>query len=233
VPYLVLPDHQTWRKYRLKNEICAEPSNLILKRQKLRQERQIKTYKECDMTSTVTQTQTQTVWKIDPTHTLIEFSAKHMMFTTVKGRFSDIEGTITLDEAYPEQSHAEAVIDATTIDTRSEQRDVHLRSADFFDVETFPTISFKTTGVEVLGQERAKVTGDLTIKDVTRPVTLDVTVNGYGQNPWGLEVAGFSAETTINRKDFGLNWNVALEAGGVLVGDTIKITLEIQAVKQS
>lgn len=181
--------------------------------------------------TTETSTATST-WTIDPAHSLIEFSTKHMMFTTVKGRFADIEGTITLDEANPEQSSAQATIDAASIDTRAEQRDVHLKSADFFDVEKYPTLTFKSTGVEVEGNERAKVTGDLTIKDVTRPVTLDVTLNGYGKNPYGQEVAGFTAETTINRKDFGLNWNVALEAGGMLVSDTIKITLEIQAAKQ-
>lgn len=182
--------------------------------------------------TTETSTATRTTWKIDPAHTLIEFSTKHMMFTTVKGRFAGVEGTITLDEANPGQSSAQAVIDATTVDTRAEQRDVHLKSADFFDVEKYPTITFKSSKVEVEGNESAKVTGDLTIKDATRPVTLDVTLNGYGKNPYGQEVAGFTAETTINRKDFGLNWNVALEAGGMLVSDTIKISLEIQAVKQ-
>lgn len=182
--------------------------------------------------TTETSTATRTTWKIDPSHTLIEFSTKHMMFTTVKGRFAGVEGTITVDEANPDQSSAQAVIDATSVDTRAEQRDVHLKSADFFDVEKYPAITFKSTKVEVQGSESAKVTGDLTIKDVTRPVTLDVTLNGYGKNPYGLEVAGFTAETTINRKDFGLNWNVALEAGGMLVSDTIKISLEIQAVKE-
>ncbi len=175
---------------------------------------------------------TATTWKIDPSHSLIEFSTKHMMFTTVKGRFADIEGTITLDEANPEQSSTEATIAAASIDTRAEQRDVHLKSADFFDVEKHPTLTFKSTKVEVQGNESAKVTGDLTIKDVTRSITMDVTLNGLGKNPFGQEVAGFTAETTINRKDFGLNWNVALEAGGMLVSDTIKITLEIQAAKQ-
>lgn len=182
--------------------------------------------------TTQTSTATRTTWKIDPSHTLIEFSTKHMMFTTVKGRFAGVEGTITVDEANPDQSSAQAVIDATSVDTRAEQRDVHLKSADFFDVEKYPAITFKSTKVEVQGSESAKVTGDLTIKDVTRPVTLDVTLNGYGKNPYGLEVAGFTAETTINRKNFGLNWNVALEAGGMLVSDTIKISLEIQAVKE-
>lgn len=181
---------------------------------------------------TETQSPTTTSWKIDPAHTLIEFSAKHMMFTTVKGRFAGVEGTIEYDVAQPEQSKVEARIDAASIDTRAEQRDAHLRSADFFEVERYPTITFKSSKIELQGTERARMTGDLTIKDVTRPVTLEVSLNGIGKNPYGLEVAGFTAETTINRKDFGLNWNVALEAGGVLVGDTIKITLEVQAVKQ-
>lgn len=182
--------------------------------------------------ATETSTATRTTWTIDPAHTLIEFSTKHMMFTTVKGRFAGIDGTITLDEVNPDQSSAQAVVDATSVDTRAEQRDVHLKSADFFDVEKYPTITFTSTRVEVEGNEHAKVTGDLTIKDAARPVTLDVTLNGYGKNPYGQEIAGFTAETTINRKDFGLNWNVALEAGGMLVGDTIKISLEIQAARQ-
>jgi polyisoprenoid-binding protein YceI len=180
---------------------------------------------------TETRTTTST-WNIDPSHSTIEFQAKHMMFTTVKGAFKGIEGTIEFDEANPAASSAQATIDATSIDTRSEQRDAHLKSADFFDVEKFPTISFKSTTVELQGNERAKVTGDLSIRDVTRPVTLDVTLNGAGVTPFGTRAAGFTAETTINRKDFGLNWNVALETGGVLVSDTIKITVEIQAVKQ-
>jgi polyisoprenoid-binding protein YceI len=180
-----------------------------------------------------TQTQTRTTWQIDPSHSNIEFGVKHMMFTTVKGRFAGVTGSVVLDEANPEQSYVEAEIDATSIDTRAEQRDTHLRSADFFDVEQFPTITFKSTKVEVEGNERGLVTGDLTIKGVTQPVTLEVELNGYGKNPWGMDVAGFTATTKINRKDFGLNWNVALETGGVLVGDQIKIELEIQAVKQS
>lgn len=183
------------------------------------------------MTTDTSNTGTQTVWNIDPSHTTIEFSARHMMFTTVKGRFGAVQGTITVDEAAPQNSHVEATVDAASIDTRSEQRDMHLRSSDFFEVETYPTITFKSTKVEPQGRESARVTGDLTIKDVTKPVTLDVTVNGFGKNPYGIEVAGFTAETSINRKDWGLNWNVALETGGVLVSDTIKITLEVQAAK--
>lgn len=184
------------------------------------------------MTNQTARTATRTVWAIDPNHTTIEFSAKHMMFTTVKGRFGGVKGTITFDEAHPDQSSAWAEIETASIDTRAEQRDTHLKSGDFFDVEKYPTITFKSSKVEVKGNEEAKVTGDLTIRDVTKPVTLDVTLNGFGKNPYGVEVAGFTAETTINRKDFGLNWNAPLETGGVLVGDTIKILLEIQAGKQ-
>jgi len=173
------------------------------------------------------------VWQIDPSHTLVEFAAKHMMFTTVKGRFGGVRGTIHWDDQDVTRSSVEAEIDAATLDTRTDQRDNHLRSADFLHVEVHPTIRFRSTRIERAGGDRLKVYGDLTIRDVTREVALDTTVNGRGKTPFGTEAAGFTAETSINRKDFGLNWNVALEAGGWLVGDTIKITLEVEAVKQS
>lgn len=173
-----------------------------------------------------------TRWEIDPAHTLVEFSAKHMMVTTVRGRFAGVKGTIELNESDHSKSSVVAEIDASTLDTRTEQRDNHLRSADFLHVEQHPLITFKSTDVEAVGHDRSKVTGDLTIRGTTRPVTLDTTLNGRGKTPFGTEVIGFSAETSINRKDWGLNWNVALEAGGFLVGDTIKITLEVEAIRQ-
>jgi polyisoprenoid-binding protein YceI len=177
--------------------------------------------------------QTATTWVIDPSHSLVEFGVRHMMFTTVKGRFSAVEGTIVEDDANPGRSSVQATIQAASIDTRDEKRDAHLRSADFLDAEHFPTLTFTSTGVESKGPNHVLVHGDLTIRGTTRPVTLDVTRNGVGANPWGQTVAGFSAETRINRKDFGLTWNVGLEAGGVLVGDEVKIAIEIEAAKQA
>jgi polyisoprenoid-binding protein YceI len=184
-------------------------------------------------TATQTRTQARSTWTIDAAHSLIEFSAKHMMFTTVKGRFTGVTGTITLDEADLSRSSVEVAIDAASIVTGDEKRDAHLRSADFLDAETYPQLTFKSTRVERVSAERARVVGDLTIHGTTRQVTLDTALNGQGTNPWGMTVAGFTAETTINRKDFGLIWNVALETGGVLVGETIKILLEVQAVRQA
>jgi len=173
-----------------------------------------------------------TTWAIDPVHSVVEFAVRHMMVSTVKGRFTDIRGTIRLDEDQLTQSSVEAEIVAASIDTRDPKRDAHLRSADFLDVEQYPNITFKSTRVEPKGKDRARIVGNLTIRGTTKEVTLDATLNGVGKTPFGTEVAGFSAETSLNRKDWGLNWNVALETGGVLVGDTVKITIEVEAVKQ-
>src|SRR3954451_462097 len=157
----------------------------------------------------------RTAWEIDSKHTLGELSVKHMIFPTVKGRFSAVRGTIVLDEDDPTRSSVEAEIDAASIDTREEQRDAHLRSADFLDAEQHPNITFKSRRIEpTRDRDRLRVIGDLTIRGATREVALDTTLNGRGTNPWGQQVAGFTAETSINRKDFGLNWNAALEAGG-------------------
>jgi len=188
-------------------------------------------------TTTNTQTQamtsTRTTWAIDPAHSNVGFGVKHMMFTTVRGRFGDIRGTITLDEQRLENSSVEVEIEVASIDTRDEKRDAHLRSPDFFDAEQFPTMTFRSTRVEPRRGDEARVTGDLTIHGVTREVTLDTTMTGRGTNPWGVDVIGFEASTRISRKDFGLEWNVALESGGFLVGDEIKIELDIEAAKQS
>lgn len=175
---------------------------------------------------------TATSWVIDPAHTTVGFSGKHMMFTTVRGRFRDVRGTIVLDEANPTRSRVEVEIDAGSLDTGVEQRDVHLTSPDFLHVEQHPTIAFTSTSVEPLGATRARVTGDLTIRGTTRPIVLDVALSGKGTSPWGKEVIGFEARTTIKRKDWGLTWNVALEAGGFLVGEDVKIELDVQAIKQ-
>lgn len=177
-----------------------------------------------------TTTSQRTTWELDPAHTVVEFSAKHMMITTVKGRFTDVTGVIHADEANRSRSSVEATIKAASLDTRTEGRDQHLRSADFLDVETYPEITFKSTRVEPVDKEHFHVTGDLTIRGTTRPVTLKATFEGRGKDPWGGERAGFSATTKIDRRDFGLTWNAALETGGVLVGNEVKIRIEAEAV---
>jgi polyisoprenoid-binding protein YceI len=177
----------------------------------------------------------RTVWKLDPSHSVVEFSAKHMMITTVRGQFGTVEGEIVVNEENPAQSSVAVEIDATGIDTRAEQRDTHLRSADFLDVENFPKLTFRSRRVDGSWKEAGdtfKVIGDLTIRGTTREVTLDVTYEGAGKDPWGGERVSFSADTKIDRRDYGLVWNVGLEAGGVLVGHDIKIHLEAQAVRQ-
>ena len=173
---------------------------------------------------------TKTTWKLDPTHTSVEFSAKHLMITTVKGRIADIEGTINVDERNPQNSSVEATLKAASIDTRTDQRDQHLRSADFFDVEKFPEIKFRSTRIDGT-QESFKLTGDLTIRDVTRPITFDVEFEGRNKDPWGGERIGFSAKGKIDRREFGLTYNQVLETGGVVVGNDIKINLEVEAIK--
>lgn len=168
-------------------------------------------------------------WKLDPSHTTIEFSAKHMMFTTVKGRFTDIDGTIQVNGSAPDSAVVNVTMKAASIDTRNEQRDGHLRSADFLDVEKFGDVTFKSTKISGT-KEKFTIEGDLTIRDVTKSVTLDVTYEGAGTDPWGGQRMGFSADTKIDRRDFGLTWNQALEAGGVLVSNEIKIHVDAQLV---
>jgi polyisoprenoid-binding protein YceI len=185
------------------------------------------------MTTTATDTTTST-WNIDASHSTIEFAAKHMMITTVKGRLADARGTLTIDEADPARSSVTVEFDAKSIDTRSEQRDQHLRSGDFLDVEQFPTIAFtsrRITGASAEPGAEFKVVGDLTIRGVTKEVTLDATYEGRGRDPWGGERVSFSAETRIDRRDFGLTWNAALETGGVLVSNDVRIQIEAQAVR--
>lgn len=175
-------------------------------------------------------------WKLDPTHSLVEFSTKHMMITTVKGRFGALDGTIRFHEENPAHSSVEVTIEAASIDTRAEQRDGHLRSEDFLHVENFPTITFASTGLEGGTIEPGadfKLVGDLTIKGETRKVTLDATFEGEGQDPWGGRRISFSANGKLDRRDFGLTWNQALETGGLLVGHEIKLSLEVQAVLEA
>lgn len=174
------------------------------------------------------------VWELDPAHTLVEFSTKHMMITTVKGRFGEVAGHLEVDEADPSRSSVDVEIRAASIDTRTEQRDAHLRSPDFLDVERYPTLAFRSRRIEgnpLRAGERFRVIGDLTIRGQTREVTLDAVYEGSGRDPWGGERASFSAEAKLDRRDFGLVWNQALETGGVLVANEIRIQIEAQAVK--
>lgn len=177
----------------------------------------------------------QTVWTLDPTHSQVEFSVKHMMFTTVRGRFSAVEGTVELDKDNPNASSVRVDIEAASIDTQVEDRDGHLRSGDFLDVESHPKITFRSKEIRGLVVEPGtdfEIVGDLTIRGVTKEVTLDARFEGTGTDPWGGTRAGFSASTEIDRRDFELTWNQALETGGVLVGHDVKIELQVQAVQE-
>jgi polyisoprenoid-binding protein YceI len=170
-------------------------------------------------------------WTIDPAHTTVGFSAKHMMFTTVRGRFNQLAGQVTLDPTRPEGGLVEVELDAASIDTGVEQRDGHLRSADFLDTEAHPRITFRSRKVEggaLRDGGRYKLSGDLTIRGVTHEVHLDVRYDGKGKDPWGSERMGFTASGSFDRRDFGLTWNQVLEAGGVLVSNEVKIEIEVQ-----
>lgn len=155
-----------------------------------------------------------------------------MMVSNVKGRFGELSGTIQLDEADITKSSVDVSINVASIDTRDEKRDAHLKSPDFFDVENFPVITFKSTKVDQNGRDRLNVTGDLTIHGTTRPVILETELNGRSPSPWGTEVIAFSAQTTISRKDWDMNFNIPLESGGVVVGDKVKVSIEVEAIKQ-
>ena len=184
-------------------------------------------------TTAIPQTTTSTTtWNIDPSHSAAEFKVKHMMIANVKGHFSKVSGALTLNESDLGKSHIEASIDAASLETRDAQRDTHLRSADFLDVEKFPTLSFKSKRVSVVRDGELAVEGDLTIHGVTRRVVF--TVEGPTpptKDPWGNTRVAVSGTTKINRKDYGLTWNAALETGGILVGEEITITLDVEFVK--
>ncbi len=171
-------------------------------------------------------------WTLDTAHSAIEFSAKHMMISTVRGSFETFNVVMNLNEQDPTKSSVEATIDLASITTREARRDAHLRSGDFFDAETYPTLTFRSTRIEPLGDNNYNLVGDLTIRDATHPVTIKVHDEGQAKDPWGNMHWGFNGETTLNRKDWNLNWNVALETGGWLVGDQIKVHVEIEAVQQ-
>ena len=174
----------------------------------------------------------KTTYKIDPAHSSAQFVVRHMMITNVRGGFSGVNGTIEYDPASPADTRVDATIDVATISTLDAQRDTHLKSPDFLDAAQFPTITFKSRKVVPSGDGEAKITGDLSIHGVTREVVLNVEgPTPEGRDPFGNTRVGASASTKIKRSDFGLTWNAALEAGGVLVGDDLKIELEISAIK--
>ncbi|NOK04847.1 MULTISPECIES: YceI family protein [Myxococcus] len=172
-----------------------------------------------------------TTWNIDTTHSGIHFSVRHMVIAKVRGSFRKYSGAVSLDEQDVTKSSVAVTIETASIDSGVEQRDNHLRSPDFFDVEKFPSITFKSTKVEKAYGNGLKVTGNLTIRDITREVVLDAEQLGGGKDPWGNVKAAFEAKTSVDRRDFGLTWNQALETGGVLVGEKIEIAIEVQAVK--
>jgi len=175
-----------------------------------------------------------TKWTIDPTHAEVGFSVRHMMIATVRGRFGAVNGTVIVDEQNPKNSKVDVTIDARSVDTRQEMRDNHLRSPDFFDVEQFPNLHFVSKRIE--GDPRKgefRVIGDMTIRGATHEVELKATLEGEGKDPWGNERAGFSASGKLNRSEFGLNWNQALETGGVIVSDEVKLAIDVEVVKQA
>ena len=172
-------------------------------------------------------------WEIDSSHSGIHFSVRHLVIAKVRGQFSRWTGTITVPDDDFGRASIEAVIDAGSIDTGVADRDAHLKSADFFDVEQFPEMKFTATRVEQAGSDRLRVPGTLTMKGVTRDVTLDVEHHGRAHDPWGNERAAFTAKTSVDRRDFGLTWNQVLETGGVMVGDRIDIELDVEAVRQA
>lgn len=193
------------------------------------------------MTTTHTETLTRTyedtevpepgTYALDASHTSVEFVARHLMISKVRGKFTDVSGSITI-AARPEDSAVEATIAAASVHSGEQARDDHLRSADFFDVEKYPTIAFRSTGVEHVDGANWKVTGDLTVRDVTKPVVLDVEFEGGVNSPFGDTRIGFTASTKLNREEWGLTWNAAIEAGGVVVGKEIKLEFAVEAIRQ-
>jgi polyisoprenoid-binding protein YceI len=171
-------------------------------------------------------------WRVDPTHSSVEFEIKHMMIATVRGRFREFEGTLLAGETLAE-SRARGIVKVASIDTNNDDRDAHLRSADFFDAERYPEITFDSSRVESRGGPDFRVTGELTIRDVTREIQLDATVEGVQRDPWGHERAGLRVRGSLNRNDFGLRWQKALESGGFLLGDEVRLLVEVSAVRAS
>lgn len=171
-------------------------------------------------------------FKIDPAHSQIQFSVRHMMISKVRGSFEKFDGTVNLDEQKPAHTTVDVQIDASSINTRDETRDNHLKSPDFLDAAKYPYITFKSKRVDVKDNQHARVVGDLKIRDITHEVTVDVEFNGQAKSPWGTVSYGFNGHTVINRKDWNLTWNQTLETGGVLVGDEISVDIELELVRQ-
>jgi len=171
-------------------------------------------------------------WKFDPAHAQITFSARHMMIMTIRGGFDNFDGAVEFDEQDPINSSVELQIETASINTNETQRDEHLKSPDFLNVEQYPYLTFKSKRIEKIDESHGRIIGDLTIRDVTNEVVLETEYLGQAKSPWGTTSAGFNAHTKINRKDWGLTWNVALETGGVLVSDEIAIDIELEIVKQ-
>jgi polyisoprenoid-binding protein YceI len=172
-------------------------------------------------------------WQIDYAHSEINFTVRHMMISKVNGRFVDWSGTIDFDPENPTNTTVDVTIQMASVDTREQQRDDHLRSPDFFDVANYPEMTFKSTRINQTDDDEGKLYGDLTIRGITKPVVLDVEYAGMAKSPWGTTSTGFSASATINRKDWDLTWNQALETGGVLVGEKIRIAIELELVQQA
>ena len=185
------------------------------------------------MTTSMQASSTTTTWTLDPMHVEVGFAVRHLMISTVRGRFGTASGVVVFDAANPAHNKVDVTIDVGSVDTRQEMRDNHLRSADFFDVANYPHMHFVGKRVEGDVAKKFRVVGDLTIRDITREITLDVANEGSTTDPWGNERVGFSATAKLNRSDFNLTWNQGLEAGGVLVGEEVKLSIDAELVRQA
>lgn len=171
-------------------------------------------------------------WKIDPSHSEIQLSVRHMMISKVRGRFESFDGQVDFDEENPTASSVDVTIDAGSINTRDGQRDGHLKSADFLNADEYPVLRFKSNRVEVVGEKKGRIYGELTIRDISREVVLDAEFTGKAKSPWGTTSAGFSATTSFDRTDWGLGWNQALETGGILVGNKVDVSIELELIQE-
>lgn len=184
-------------------------------------------------TATDTKSNVASTWTVDPMHVEVGFAVRHLMISTVRGRFGKVGGNVVIDEANPANSKIDVEVDVTSIDTRQDQRDAHLRSADFFDAENHPKMHFVSKKIEGDIADGFTITGDLTIRGTTRPITLQANAEGRGRDPWGNERAGFGASGKLSRGEFGLTWNQMLEAGGVTVGDEVKLSIDVELIRQA